>query len=244
MEYMSAEEAAEAAKGLTFEKVWAALMETRQRMEERDRKFAEEKKESDRKYAEEKKEADRKYAEEKKESDQAFMKRMEESHRRMDESNEKGMAELRSELNKSVGGLGNSLGHFIEEMFTPELSAKFNEFGFTFTTQANYKKYYKNKKRIAEVDSVLENGDHVMLVEVKTNLSDKDVDGHLTRISKIRQYMDESGDARKLVGAVAGGIVTEKTLLYAHDNGLFVITQNGEAASIAETPANFQAKEW
>jgi hypothetical protein len=34
MEPITAEQAAEAAKGLTFEKVWAALMETRQRMEE------------------------------------------------------------------------------------------------------------------------------------------------------------------------------------------------------------------
>ena len=34
MSTMTAEQAAEAAKGLTFEKVWAALMETRQRMEE------------------------------------------------------------------------------------------------------------------------------------------------------------------------------------------------------------------
>ena len=34
METITAEQAAEAAKGLTFEKVWAALMETRQRMEE------------------------------------------------------------------------------------------------------------------------------------------------------------------------------------------------------------------
>ena len=34
MEMMTAEQAAEAAKGLTFEKVWAALMESRQQMKE------------------------------------------------------------------------------------------------------------------------------------------------------------------------------------------------------------------
>ena len=39
MEMMTAEQAAEAAKGLTFEKVWAALMESRKRMEESDREF-------------------------------------------------------------------------------------------------------------------------------------------------------------------------------------------------------------
>ena len=34
MEIITAEQAAEAAKGLTFEKGWAALMESRQRLEE------------------------------------------------------------------------------------------------------------------------------------------------------------------------------------------------------------------
>ena len=48
MEYMTAEQAAEAAKGLTFETVWAALMETRRRMEESDRSMKERMEESDR----------------------------------------------------------------------------------------------------------------------------------------------------------------------------------------------------
>ena len=41
MKYMTAEEAAEAAKGLTFEKVWTALVESRQRMEENSREMKE-----------------------------------------------------------------------------------------------------------------------------------------------------------------------------------------------------------
>ena len=41
MEYMTAEQAAEAAKGLTFEKVWAAMMESRQKMDESDKQIKE-----------------------------------------------------------------------------------------------------------------------------------------------------------------------------------------------------------
>ncbi|MCL2323039.1 MAG: hypothetical protein FWC47_13170, partial [Oscillospiraceae bacterium] len=41
MERMTAEQAAEAAKGLTFEKVWAALMESRQLIEETQKQIKE-----------------------------------------------------------------------------------------------------------------------------------------------------------------------------------------------------------
>ena len=200
MGYITPEQAAEAAKGLNFEKVWTALMESRQSMDE--------------------------------------------LFRRSEEAHAKGMAELRAELNKSIGGLGNSLGRFIETMFTPDLLEKFDKLGFTFNTQANYKQFHENKKCVAEVDSVLENGEYVLLVEIKTNLSVDNVNEHLERIEIIRQYMDKHGDIRKIVGAVAGGIVPKNVQLYAQRKGMFVLVQNGDAVSIAEMPANFKSRIW
>ena len=170
-----------------------------------------------------------------------------ENKRQMKESQQetqKHLQVLKTELSKSIGGLGNSLGRLTESMFSAELCRKFNELGYPFNTQANYKKFYEDRQVIAEVDSVLENGEYVMLVEIKTDLSVSDVNDHLERISTIRKYMDTHGDNRKLVGAVAGGIVSENVLKYAQKKGFYVLVQTGEAIAVADMPPGFKAQEW
>ena len=214
MEIMTAEQAREAARGLTFEDVWAALMESKQRMEES------------------KLEAEKRMEESRKNMDETFA--------RMDKRN----AEFEAKLNKSLGGFGNSLGRLTEAMFTAKLCEKFDELGFTFDTQANNKKFHKNKRVLAEVDSVLENGEYVMLVEIKAELVKYDVDGHLKRMGIIREYMDRKSDKRKLVGAVAGGVIAESILGYALENGLFVLVQSGESVAVADMPESFKARQW
>ena len=203
MERMTAEQAAEAARGLTFEKVWAALMETRQSIEE---------------------------------MREAQQKQAMESQRRTDK--------IVADLSKNIGGLGNSLGRFTEAMFSNELWKKFNEIGFVFTKQAPRVRYYEDGKYLAEVDFFLENGEYAMPVEIKTELSISDVDDHLERIEKIRRYMDARNDNRKLVGAVAGGIVSGNVLNYAQKKGLYVIEQSGDSVAIAAVPEGFKVREW
>ncbi|MDR3172118.1 MAG: hypothetical protein LBU17_10930 [Treponema sp.] len=94
------------------------------------------------------------------------------------------------------------------------------------------------------MDIFLENGDYAMLVEVKTSLTTGDVDKHLDRIAKIREYLENHGDKRILVGAVAGGIVPEKVRIYAEAKGLYVLVQSGESVTVTETPQTFKAMEW
>ena len=220
MEVMTAEQAAEAAKGLTFEKVWAALMETRQHMEESNQRIEE--------------------------SNQ----RIEESNQRMEESNRRTEDSFRrmektvADLSKNIGGFGNQQGRLTEAMFSTNLWSRFNEIGFTFTKQASHTKYKENKNVVAEVDFFLENGEYAMPVEVKTDLSLGDVDEHLERIETIRQYMDKRGDNRKLVGCIAGEIVPENVLKYAQKKGLYVLMQNGESISVATAPEGFKHREW
>ena len=199
METMTAEQAIEAAKGLTFEKVWAMQMEDRRKMDE-------------------------------------LRQRMDESWQRM----EKNIADL----SKNIGGLGNSLGDFIETMFSAEMMRKFDELGYQFNTQSKRKLFYNGRQFLAEVDSVLENGEYVMLVEIKTTLKTDDVERHLERIETVRQYMDARGDVRKLVGTVAGGIVPENVLVYAQSNGLYVLAQTGDSVAVADMPQGFKAQEW
>ena len=120
---------------------------------------------------------------------------------------------------------------------------KFNALGYDFTKGGNYR-FKESGQVLAEVDIFLENGDYAMPIEVKLDLTTDDVDEHLERIDKVRLYMDEHGDNRKLLGAVAGGIVPESVKRYAQKKGLYVLVQSGESVNIAETAKDFKAREW
>ena len=51
-------------------------------------------------------------------------------------------------------------------------------------------------------------------------------------------------DNRKVLGAVAGGIVSQDVLIYAQERGLYVLVQNGDSVEIAKMPADFIPQEW
>ena len=149
-----------------------------------------------------------------------------------------------SDLSKNIGGLGNMQGRLTEAMFEPELAKKFYEIGFNFDSQVSRKVFKENGFFVAEADFFLENGEYAMPVEVKTELSISDIDEHIERLAKIRKYMDARNDNRKLVGAIAGEIVAENVLRYAHKKGLYVLTQTGDSVAIAVAPNNFKRQEW
>jgi len=188
VEIITADQAVKDAEGLTFEKVWAALMETKAIQDKTQNQI--------------------------------------------------------DEISKTVGGLGNSIGRLTEALFSAELVKKFNDIGYPFTKEGRNTKFREDGNVIAEADFFLENGDFVMPVEVKADLTIRYVDRHLERISKIRRYMDIRGDNRKIIGAVAGGFVPESVLSHAQENGLFVVVQTGDSVAIADSPAGFTLREW
>ena len=234
MDYMTAEQAAEAAKGLTFEKVWEALMESRRQTDEYKREMREHEQELH-EHQQEMREHEQELREHQQEM-REHEQEMRESRRKMDKSMEN--------LSKRFGELGDRLGELIEVMFTPDLWKKFNALGFPFASQCQRKQFTDKKQVIAEADIFLENGEYAMPVEIKTKLMIRDVDDHVRRLKIIRQYMDMHFDTRKLIGAVAGGIVPDNVRNYAHKRGFFVIVQNGDSASIDAPSQGFKPKEW
>ena len=149
-----------------------------------------------------------------------------------------------AELSKNIGGLNNSIGKFTEEMFSVRVWKKFDAFGYEFTQGSRERQFIENKRVVAEADVFLENGDYAMPIEIKRELTVEDVDDHLERIETIRGCMDNRGDKRKLVGAVAGAIVSENVRTYARKKGLYLLVQSGEAVTIAEPPRGFTPREW
>jgi hypothetical protein len=223
-------------KPATPDDVWAILREiskSQKELAESQRELAE----SQRELAESQKETDRKF----KETD----RQMKETDRQMKETDRqlKETDRLVKELSKNIGGVNRSVGRFMEEVYSARIWDKFTELGYEFTTGCRNKKFKENRQTLAEVDIFLENGLYAMPVEIKVDLTMEDVDEHIERMATIRSYLDRHGDRRVLVGAIAGGIAPETVVNYAQKKGLYVVVWSGDAATVAEAPPIFKARE-
>jgi uncharacterized protein YukE len=212
----------------TFEKAWALalkvdkqLEETARRMEETDRQM----KETDRRMEE----TDR---------------RIEETARQIEETGRQ-MKETDRQFNKRFGEFTNRLGEVVEYMVVPNLVEKFRNLGFTFTrAHQNTRITDRENDIFAEVDVFLENGDCVMIAEVKTTLAVKDVDEHGERMEKLRRHADLHNDRRKYLGALAGAVTSESVKNYALKQGFFVIVPSGDTFDIIRPEGNYRIREW
>jgi hypothetical protein len=111
------------------------------------------------------------------------------------------------ETDSKISRLGSRIGDMVEQLIAPNITEKFNKLGYTFNKVGPRVKYEDSQGHyLAEVDLLLENGDTVLVVEVKTNLTTVDVKDHVERMEKLRRYGEEHGDKRTLMGAVGGAI--------------------------------------
>jgi hypothetical protein len=148
------------------------------------------------------------------------------------------------ETDRKISRLGSRIGDLVEELIFPNILEKFNKLGYVFGKAApNVRFRTIDGIYVAEVDILLENGDAVLAVEVKTHLTDADVRDHLNRMEKLRDYADEHGDRRKLLGAVAGAIASEEVKVFAVKSGFFVLEQSGDTIRIS-VPEGFKPREW
>jgi hypothetical protein len=212
---MSEEALSGSAPGMTVEEVWALLRETDRIVKETALRQAE----TDRQMQE----TDRK---------------MQETDRKMQETDRK-----MQETDRKISKLGSRLGDLVEEIVFPNIMEKFNALGYNFGNVATNVRYKEEGRILAEVDIRLEDGDQVLMVEVKTTLTYNDVLDHLQRMEKLRLYADAHKDKRKLLGAVAGAIAPEKVKSFAIESGLFVLEQSGDTIRIS-IPRDFKPREW
>jgi hypothetical protein len=148
------------------------------------------------------------------------------------------------ETDRRVGALTNRFGEMVEYMMLPNLVAKFDELGFTFT-KANRTEITDRKHNIfTEVDAFLENGDTVMIVEIKTKPRIEDINDHIERMEKLRAHADLHDDKRKYLGAVAGVVFSESEKIYALKKGFYVIEPSGDTFTITEPTGSYHPRTW
>ncbi|MDR2049381.1 MAG: UTP--glucose-1-phosphate uridylyltransferase, partial [Treponema sp.] len=202
---------------LSFNDVWAALMELRESQKETDRLFRESKRETDRLFRESQEKTDRLFQESQKETAEQM----------------KETAEQMKETDRKISRLGSRLGDLIEHLTASNILDEFKKQGYEFTRISRNNKIKDEKNRIlAEIDILLENGDFAMVVEVKSLLTTSDVKDHIKRMETLRRYADLHGDGRKYVSSVSGALIEEAARDFALRSGIYVIEHPGERIRI------------
>jgi ribosomal protein S13 len=217
-------------EGLTFEKVWASLMELKESQKETAQQIKAMNAETAQQIKAMSTETDRMF----KETAQQIKAISAETARQM------------KETDKRIGEITNRFGDMVEHMVVPNLVAKFRELDFTFTKVSRDMKITDENNRIlAEVDAFLENGDQVMVVEIKTKPTIRDINDQIERMKKLRCYADVRHDRRRYLGAIAGVVMSESVKTYALKKGLYVLEPSGETFIITEPQAQgYSPQEW
>jgi DNA repair exonuclease SbcCD ATPase subunit len=232
-------------RGATYEEVWALIRENAREFKE----MREEAKQERIKAKQEREEAKQEQKKARQEREEARQEQKEVT-RQIKTLNaevaqlQKETARQMKETDRRLGELGLRLGDVVEHIMSPKLHEKFETLNFRFSRSSrNVEIRDQNRRQLTEVDVLLENGDYVIAVEVKTRPASRDIKDHIKRMEILRRVADEHDDKRKYLGAIAGAVVTPEVLAYALKNGFYVIVPSGDTVNI-EAPEGFNPRIW
>jgi hypothetical protein len=144
-------------------------------------------------------------------------------------------------VSRQIGELGNRLGEFVEWQVRPAVVRLFQERGID-VHEFHPGISVKRDNEGLEVDLLVVNDRDAILVEVKSKLTQRDVDEHLQRLAKFKRLMPRFRDVKAL-GAVAAMVIPDEVASYAYRQGLFVLVQSGENVVILND-AEFTPQVW
>jgi hypothetical protein len=171
---------------------------------------------------------------------QETARRFQEGERRFQET-ERLIKEQNEHLNKELGKLGNRLGEFVEYQVRPAAVRLFRERGIDVREISSDISVQTPEEGI-EIDVLVVNGSEAIAIEVKSKLSQEDVDEHLQRLAKFKRLLPRY-QPLNILGAVAAMVTPTEVARYAYRKGLFVITQSGKDLVILNDD-KFQPKIW
>ena len=167
-----------------------------------------------------------------------------ETDRKFQETDRK-IQETAAQIKKThqdISALGSRVGEIIEHMIGGGIVRQFQALGIAINAHSRDKTFgIRDTDESGQIDVFLENGDIVILIEVKTKPTTDDVRDHIEQLEKYRLF---GNDKRRILGAIAGAVVSDNVIKFAHKQGLYVIVQSGEAVEIVTLPVGFSAKEW
>ena len=174
------------------------------------------------------------------ETERLLKEQSQETDRRIREQSQETDRRIR-EVNKQIGDLGGKWGRFVENMVAPACETLFLKRGIPVHQVSQRMKKRLNGQTL-EIDVLVTNENHVLVVEVKSSLGVNDVKDLMDDLKQFREFFPEYSQ-KQLYGAVAGIEIEEGADKYAYRQGLFVLAQAGEAVSILNNP-DFEPRNW
>jgi hypothetical protein len=144
-------------------------------------------------------------------------------------------------LSQEIGNLGGKWGRFVENMVAPACETLFLNRQIP-VHQVSQRVRKRLDGKTLEIDVLVTNENHVLVVEVKSSLSVDDVKELIKNLTEFRQFFPEYNH-KQLYGAVAGIEIEEGADKYAYRQGLFVLAQRGENVAILND-TEFQPQTW
>ncbi|GCE59015.1 DUF3782 domain-containing protein [Microcystis aeruginosa] len=144
-------------------------------------------------------------------------------------------------VSQEIGNLGGKWGRFVENMVAPACETLFLNRQIP-VHQVSQRVRKRLDGKTLEIDVLVTNENHVLVVEVKSSLSVDDVKELIKNLTEFRQFFPEYNQ-KQLYGAVAGIEIEEGADKYAYRQGLFVLAQRGENVAILND-TEFQPKTW
>jgi hypothetical protein len=144
-------------------------------------------------------------------------------------------------VSQEIGNLGGKWGRFVENMVAPACETLFLNRDIP-VHQVSQRVRKRLDGKTLEIDVLVTNENHVLVVEVKSSLSVDDVKELINNLTEFRQFFPEYNH-KQLYGAVAGIEIEEGADKYAYRQGLFVLAQRGENVAILND-TDFQPKTW
>jgi hypothetical protein len=149
-------------------------------------------------------------------------------------------------VSKQMGDLHNSFGELAEHLVAPGIAARFNELGFHFdsVSPGGLKILDEQGKTKAEIDLLLENGEYLVAVEVKTKPRVQDVEHHIRRLEIVHENREKKQEKRKkILGAIAGAVFGPAEKKAFIEAGFYVLEQSGDTMKM-DIPGDFVPQEW
>ena len=175
-----------------------------------------------------------------KEQSQEAERRFQETERLLKEQSRKTDRQIQ-QVNQQIGNLGNRLGEFVEWQVRPAAVRLFRERGID-VHELHADISVSRPEGAIEIDLLVVNETDVILIEVKSKLSQTDVDEHLERLAKFKDLMPRYRQMNAMA-AVAAMVIPADVALYAYRQGLFVLAQSGDNIVILNDD-KFKPKTW
>lgn len=128
-------------------------------------------------------------------------------------------------LNKEIDKITDKCGMFAEYMVSPAIVKFFKERGISIT---DYSQRSWSEKWKIEYDIVAFSKEYVVVSLVRMELQVSDVKEFLNERLPIFKEVFPRYKDMKVIGAVAGATILEKSDVYAIKCGLYVLAQSGE----------------